>query len=155
VHGSRSEAAVRSALRSTERLAYLLDPLRVYADVEEPIERLSQLRSPLERLHHATIVARAIVRGGRRVAAAHAGDVLASLVWPTPDVPPNAIATTNGHAPVAPADVHRGLLVLAEALHDEVAVGLHGLEASWPPSTVDQLANDVVVIATRLRSGSR
>ena len=155
VHGIRSEAAVRSALRSTERLAYLLDPLRVYADVEEPIERLSQLRSPLERLHHATIVARAIVRGGRRVAAAHAGDVLASLVWPTSDLPPNAIATTNGHAPVAPADVHRGLLVLAEALHDEVAGGLHGLEASWPPSTIDQLANDVVVIATRLRSGSR
>jgi len=155
VRATGSETGVRSALRSSERLAYLLDPLRAYADVEEPIERLGQLRSPLERLDQATIVARAIVRGGRRVAAAHAGDVLASLVWPRPDAPPNAIATTNGHAPVAPADVHRGLLVLAEALHDEVALALQGLEASWPLAGVDQLTGDIVAIATRLRSGGR
>ena len=60
---------MRIALRCTERLAYLLDPLRAYADVEEPIERLSQLRVLLERFDHSAIVARAIVRGGRRVAA--------------------------------------------------------------------------------------
>lgn len=155
VHASASEAAVRSALRSTERLAYLLDPLRAYADVEEPIARLGRLRSPLERLDHATIVARAIVRGGRRVAAVHAGEVLSSLVWPRPDVPTNATATNNGHAPVAPADVHRGLLVLAEALHDEVALALRGLETSWPLAAVDQLASDIVAIATRLRSRGR
>ena len=150
-----SEAAVRSALRFTERLAYLLDPLRAYADVEEPIARLSQLRAPVEHLDGAAIIARAIVRGGRRVAAAHAGDALASVIWPKPDAPASATAASNGHAPVTPADVHRGLLVLAEALHDEVALALHGLETSWPPSAVDQLASDVVAIATRLRSASR
>ena len=107
-------------------------------------------------LDHATIVARAIVRGGRRVAAAHAGDALASLIWPRPDAPAApSLESTNGHAPVAPADVHRGLLVLAEALHDEVAGALQRLEALWPPSAIEQLANDVDAIAARLRSGSR
>ena len=150
-----SAAAVRSALRSTERLAYLLDPLRAYADVEEPIARLSQLRIPLGHLDGSAVVARAIVRGGRRVAAAHAGDALSLAIWPRPDPPLSATVASNGHAPVALGDVQRGLLVLAEALHDEVALVLNGLEASWPPSAVDQLANDVVAIATRLRSGRR
>src|SRR4051812_23195230 len=145
VRADGSEAAVRIALRRTERLAYLLDPLRAYADVEEPIARLSQLRAPLERIDQSAIVARAIVRGGRRVAAVHAGDVLSSVIWPKPDAPPRgATASTNGHAPVTPDDVQRGLLVLAEALHDEVVRALHAVEALWPPSAIDQLANDVV-----------
>ena len=147
---------MRSALRSTERLAYLLDPLRAYADVEEPIARLGQLRGPLERVHQSAIVARAIVRGGRRVAAAHAGDVLSSVIWPEPDAPaPTATVAGNGPAPVTTGDLQRGMLVLAEALHDEVVRALHALEASWPPSAIDQLANDVGAITTRLRSGSR
>jgi len=155
VRADGSEAGVRSALRATERLAYLLDPLRAYADVEEPIARLSQLRFPLERCDQSAIVARAIVRGGRRVAAIHAGDVLSSVIWPKPDAPRAESASTNGHAPVTPDDVHRGLLVLAEALHDEVVHARHALEALWPPAAIDQLTKDVLAIALRLRSGSR
>ena len=156
VCADRSEAGWRSALRCTDRLAYLLDPLRAYADVEEPIARLSQLRVLLERFDDSAIVARAIVRGGRRVAAVHAGDVLSSMIWPKPEaLPPTATVATNGHAPVTPGDLHRGLLVLAEALHDELARAQHGLEESWPPSAIAQLANDVAAIATRLRSGGR
>ena len=152
VRADSSEVALRSALRSAERLAYLLDPLRAYADVEEPIERLNQLRVLLERFDHSAIVARAIVRGGRRVAAEHAGDVLYSLIWPKPDAPPPAAtAPTNGHVPVTAADLQRGLLVMAEALHDEVARALLELESSWPPTAIDLLANEVVAIATRLR----
>jgi len=45
--------------------------------------------------------------------------------------------------------------VLAEALHDEVALALRGLESSWPMSAVDQLTGNVGAIATRLRSGGR
>ena len=155
VRADSSEAALRSALRSTERLAYLLDPLRACDDVEEPIERLNRLRVLLERFDQSAIVARAIVRGGRRVAAAHAGDLLNSVVWPKPDTPPPATAATNGHAPVTPADLQRGLVVLAETLHDEVARALLELEGSWPSEAVDQLANEVVAIATRLRGGGR
>ena len=147
-----SEAALRSALRSTERLAYLLDPLRAYADLEEPIEQLSQLRDLLERVERSAIVARAIVRGGRRMAAAHAGDVLDSVVWLKPDAPlPAGPAPINGHVPVAAADLQRGLVVLAEALHDELAHALLELETSWPATAVDELANEVVAIATHLR----
>jgi hypothetical protein len=156
VRPDSSEASLRSALRSTERLAYLLDPLRAYADVEEPIERLSQLRVLLERFEHSAIVARAIVRGGRRVAAAHAGDVLESVIWPKPDAPPPAATPpNNGHVPVAPPDLQRGLLVMAEALHDEVARALLELEASWPAAVVDQLVHELGAIATRLLSGVR
>lgn len=152
VRAESSEAALRNALRCTERLAYLLDPLRAYADVEEPIERLNQLRVLLERFDHSAIVARAIVRGGRRVAAEHAGDALYSAIWPRPDAPPPTATTpTYGPVPVTPADLQRGLLVMAEALHDEVARALLELESSWPPSAIDLLANDVVAIATRLR----
>ena len=156
VRADGSEAAVRIALRRTERLAYLLDPLRAYADVEEPIARLSQLRAPLERVDQSAIVAKAIVRSGRRVAAAHAGEALSSVIWPSPTRPRFLEPRRpTGMRPSRPADVQRGLLVLAEALHDEVALALGGLEASWPPSAIDQLASDVVAIALRLRSGSR
>jgi hypothetical protein len=134
VRADSSEAALRIALRCTERLAYLLDPLRAYADVEEPIERLNRLRVLLERFDHSAIVARAIVRGGRRVAAENAGDALFSVIWPKPDAPsPAATTPTNGHVTVTPADLQRGLLVMAEALHDEVARALLELESSWPP----------------------
>jgi hypothetical protein len=151
VYRDGAEAALRKALRSTEHLTYLLDPLRAYADVEEPSERLGRLRVLLERLDHSAVVARAIVRGGRRVAATHTGDALYSAIWPGPDVPSPAVGATNGQVPTTPADVQRGLVVLAEALHDELARALHELESSWPPDAVGQLANDVVAIATRLR----
>jgi len=146
-----SQAALRSALRSTERLMYLLDPLRAYADVEEPSERLHQLRALLELLDRAAIVGRAIVRGGRRVAAAHAGEQLHVAIWPTPDAPAPVSGGSNGHAPIASADLQRGLLVLAEALHDEVARALGELQATWQPPAVEQLVSDIAGIAGRLR----
>jgi hypothetical protein len=150
LHAEGSEAALPDALRSAEHLVYLLDPLRAYADVEEPSERLRQLLALLERLDHAAIVGRAIVRGGRRVAAAHTGEVLGAAIWPSPKMTSIEPSATNGTAPVSPADLGRGLLVLAEALHDEIAHALHELEGAWPPDAVDRLMNDIVGVATRL-----
>ena len=152
VHADGSEAALRSALRSTERLMYLLDPLRAYADVEEPSERLHQLRALLERLNRSAIVGRAIVRGGRRVAAAQAGEQLYIAIWPTPDGPAPVSVGANGHPHIELADLQRGLLVLAEALHDEVARALDELEATWQPPAVERLTSDIAAIAGRLRS---
>jgi hypothetical protein len=40
---------------------------------------------------------------------------------------------------------------LAEALHDEIAHALHELETLWPPHALDQLLNDIVAVASRLR----
>ena len=150
VPGAGGEAALSDALRSAEHLVYLLDPLRAYADVEEPSARLRHLLALLERLDHAAIVGRAIVRSGRRVAAAHSGEVLNAAIWPSPEMASTERAS-NGKAPVSSADLTRGLLVLAEALHDEIAHALHELEAAWPPRALDQLIKDVVAVATRLR----
>jgi len=147
-----SEAAIRIALRSAEHLAYLLDPLRIYADVEEPSERLHQLRALLERLDRSAIVGRAIIRGGRRIAAAYTGELLYAAIWPTPDAPAPGSIGTNGRDPIPPADLQRGLLVMAEALHDEVARALHELSATWQPPAVDRLVSDIAAIAGRLRS---
>lgn len=150
VPGEGGEAALSDALRSAEHLVYLLDPLRAYADVEEPSARLRHLLALLERLDHAAIVGRAIVRGGRRVAAVHSGEVLNAAIWPSPEMASTERAS-NGKAPVSSADLTRGLLVLAEALHDEIAHALHELEAAWPPHALDQLVKDVIAVATRLR----
>lgn len=152
VHADGSEAALRAALRSAERLMYLLDPLRAYADVDAPSERLHQLRAVLEQLNRSAIVGRAIVRAGRRVAAAHAGEQLHIAIWPTPDVPALVSSGTNGQAHVASADLQRGLLVLAETLHDEVARALGELQATWQPPAVERLASDIAAIVGRLRS---
>ncbi len=130
---------------------YLLDPLRAYADVEEPSERLRHLLALLERLDHAAIVGRAIVRSGRRVAAAHSGEVLSAAIWPSPETASTEGGTSNGKAPVSSADLTRGLLVLAEALHDEIAHALHEMETAWPPQALNQLINSIIAVATRLR----
>jgi hypothetical protein len=146
-----SEASVRRAVRSAERLTYLLDPLRAYTDIEEPSERLHQLLTLLEHLNRSAIIGRAIIRGGRRVAAAQTGTLLYAAIWPGPDAPASVNNGTNGRDPIAPAHLERGLLVMAEALHDEVARALHELQAGWQPATVDRLASDIVAIAGRLR----
>ena len=145
------EAALSDALRSAEHLVYLLDPLRAYADVEEPSKRLRHLLALLERLDHAAIVGRAIVRGGRRVAAVHSGEVLSAAIWPSSKMRSTENGDSNGRAPVSSVDLTAGLLVLAEALHDEIAHALHELETLWPPHALDQLLNDIDAVASRLR----
>jgi len=151
VHAEGGDAALSDALRSAEYLVYLLDPLRAYADVEEPSERLRQLLALLERLDRAAIVGRAIVRSGRRVAAAHTGEVLSAAMWPAPKTASAETSATNGKAPVSSADLTRGFLVMAEALHDEIAHALLELDAAWPAHAVDQLMTDIGGVATRLR----
>jgi hypothetical protein len=91
------------------------------------------------------------VRGGRRVAAAHTGELLYAAIWPSPEMPAAAGGAANGLTPISPADLQRGLVVLAEALHDEVARSLNELEAAWPPAMIEHLVNDITAIATRLR----
>jgi len=147
-----AEAALRSALRCAERLTYLLDPIRVFADVEQSSEHLYQLRALLEGLDRSSIVGRAIVRGGRRVAAANTGELLYATIWPTPDAAALVSNATNGRAPIALSDLQRGLVVMAERLHDEVARALHELGAAWPSAAIDRLASDIAAIAGRLRA---
>jgi hypothetical protein len=150
VHAAGERAALGRALRAAERLTYLLDPLRAYADVEAPIARFGELRVVLERLDQIEIVARALVRGGRRAAAAQAGEQLTAAIWPPAETPTSAVLA-NGRAPPSVPEVQRGIMVLAESLHDEVTRALHQLDAGWSSAGFEQLANDVVAVAARLK----
>ena len=140
-----SRAELRRALQAVEHVAYLLEPLRTHADVEALSERVTVVRAALERLHHTIIVGRAIVRGGRRVGALHAAAALQEAIWGLS--PPVA----NGRPPATPADLQRGLLVLAESLHDEVARSLEALTASWEQSGADEFIERLVSIAAQLQ----
>ena len=149
--GAGSHAELRRALRSAERLTYLLEPIRAYADTDEPSARVIELRTVLDRLDGAAIVGRAIVRGGRRVAALHAQEVLRTAIWPAGELP--AIAETgNGRAPVTQADLQRGLLVLAEELRDEAAREYETLSRVWEESVGQEFLERVAAIAGELRA---
>lgn len=149
-HAAVERAALGRALRAAERLTYLLDPLRAYADVEAPIARLGELRVVLERLDQIEIVARALLRGGRRVAAAQAGEQLTAAIWPPAETPTSAVLA-NGRAPLSVPEIQRGIMVLAESLHDEVARALHELDAVWSSGAFEQLANEVAAVAAGLK----
>jgi len=149
-HAAGERAALSRALRAAERLTYLLDPLRAYADVEAPIARLGELRTVLERLDQIEIVAQALVRGGRRVAAAQAGEQLTATIWPLAETPTSAILS-NGRTPLSIPEVQRGVTVLAESLHDEVTRALHEHESVWMAGTLDQLIGTIGTVAGQLR----
>jgi hypothetical protein len=147
--GPGSHGELRRARRAAEHLGYLLDPLRAYADVEEPITRLTGLRAALQHLDEVAIVGRAIIRGGRRVAALHAGETLRAAIWPAPTVPAPAV---NGRAPTSPAELQRGLVVLAESLHDEAERAFATLTMAWEESGADAFIERLTAIAAELQA---
>ena len=149
-HAAGERAALGRALRAAERLTYLLDPLRAYADVEAPTARLAELRVVLERLDQIEIVARALVRGGRRVAATQAGELLNAAIWPPAETPTSTVLA-NGRTPLSVPEVQRGIAVLAESLHDEVARALRELDTGWSSGGFEQLGNEVVAVAAGLK----
>jgi hypothetical protein len=145
-------AELRRARRSAEHLGYLLDPLRAYADVEEPSMRVARLRAALDRLDDVRVIARAIVRAGSRIAAVHASEALRVAIWPPPDgTPPPATDAANGRASVPPAELQRGLLVLAESLHDEGTHAFDAVTAAWRESGSDAFIERITGIAIELQ----
>lgn len=147
--GSHTE--LRRALRSAEQLAYLLEPLRAYADIEEPSMRIVELRAALDQLDRAMVTGRAIMRGGRRVAALSAAEILRSAMWgPSEVAVPHD--SNNGRAQPTAADLQRGLLVLAQALHDESARSFARLSHVWQESGGDAFIERVTAIAAELQA---
>jgi hypothetical protein len=151
--GPGSHGELRRARRAAEHLGYLLDPLRAYADVEEPITRLTGLRAALAHLDEVAIVGRAIIRAGRRVAALHAGETLRAAIWPPPEVAPSVPASAvNGRAPILPAELQRGHVVLAESLHDEAERAFATLTMAWQESGADAFIDRITAIAAELQA---
>lgn len=142
-------AALRRALRAAEQLGYLLEPIRAYADVEALSAEAAGLRGDLERLEGASIVGRAIIRAGRRVGALHAEDVLRDAMWSSQLVPTGGADHGRPHA--TPARLQRGLIVLAQILHDEAVRSFDDAGAVWLSGGIDRLVGGIGELAMRLR----
>jgi hypothetical protein len=140
---------LRRALQVTERLGYLIEPIRAYIDVDVLSADIGELRRTLERLDDAAIVGRAIVRAGRRVGALHAADVLRATMWSSEIV--SSDHPENGRAHVTAARLQRGLIILAQMLHDDAARAFDDLEAMRLAGMIDRLDDGVTELATRLR----
>lgn len=143
------QAEVRRGLHATERLGYLLDPIRAYGDVDALSGDTDELRRVLERLDDARTVGRAIVRAGRRVGALHVAEVLHATIWSSPIV--SSEHRENGRTPIAPARLQRGLIVLAQRLHDATAQRFGDLDAVRLAGGVDRLCDGITELAARLR----
>ena len=149
--GSHDE--LRRARQAAEQLGYLLEPLRAYADVEALSARVGELRAALDQLETKALVGRVIIRAGRRIAASQAGEALHAVIWPAPDVtPPLAAAPPNSRVPSSPEELHRGLMVLAESLHDEAARAAEALRAAWQESGGNALIERVGALALELQA---
>ena len=154
VTGPGSHAELRRARRAAEHIGYLLDPLRASTNIEEPSAHLARLRGALDRLDDIEIVGRAIIRGGRRVAAVHAGQTLHDTIWPPAEsvlAPPMPPTPSNGRVLMSPTDLQRGLTVLAEALHDDAMHAFDALTAAWQDSGADLFIDRLTTIATQLQ----
>jgi len=145
-----SHAELRRAHQAAERLAYLLEPLRAYADIEEPSARIAALRAALGELEKAMMVGRAIVRGGRRVAAMDAQDRLGSAIWGSHAGLPTE--TSNGRPQVSGEDLQRGLLMLAQELHDEATRSFAALGVAWEESGGDAFVERITGLAGILQA---
>jgi hypothetical protein len=134
------------ALRSAEYLGYLLDSIRASANVEDASRQIAAVRAALEMLAETMVVSRAIVRGGRRVAALHIGGVLHGTIWSHPVVP----GLPNVDSGPSPVELQSGFIVLAEALHEDVRHGLEGVAAAWEAGGAESLIDSVTAIANQL-----
>jgi len=151
--GAGSHSDLRRARRAAEHLGYLLEPLLAYAGIEELSTQVGQLREALDQLEAKAFVGRAIIRGGRRAAASDAGDALQAAIWPAPEVMnPLPGAPPNGRVPASPAELQRGLMVLAESLHDEAVHAFDALIAAWQASGGDALIERITALASELQA---
>jgi hypothetical protein len=146
---------LRRALAAAEHLVYLLEPLRAYADIETWSARVTELRSALERVDEVAMVGRAIVRGGRRIAAVQAGESLRAVIW-RPSAEPaaqqaGATVVTSRTTPTS-AELQRGMVVLAESLRDEAMRAFETVATVWQASAAAGLVEQITAIAGDLQA---
>ena len=86
---------------------------------------------------------------GGGVAADHAGAILETAIWPRDT---EAVPGTNGRPPISMTQIQRGLVVLAEAVHDDGGRAFEELETTWLSGGADQLVAAIADVAIRLRA---
>jgi hypothetical protein len=131
--------AARRALTASVHVLYLIEPIRAYVDVEAISKEVQVLRSALQKLDDLAVVARIMIRGGRRIGAAFASEQLRSTLWPSRrvDAPADADTLTQLSA------VQRGIVVMAQSLGNDIAAASDSFALVWLADRAGSLVDDI------------
>ena len=131
--------AARRALTASVHVLFLIEPIRAYVDVEALSKEVQALRAALQRLDDLAIVARVLIRGGRRIGSSFASEQLRSTLWPSRrvDAPADVDTLTQLSA------VQRGLVIVAQSLGSEMAAASDAFGTAWLDERAGRLVDEV------------
>jgi hypothetical protein len=138
--------ATRRALTAAAHVLYLIEPIRAYVDVEALSKEVQALRAALQRLDDLAVVARVIIRGGRRIGSSFASEQLRSTLWPSRRVDAPVDVDTLAQL----SAVQRGLVVMATSLGNEMAVGSETFASAWLTDRAGKLVHEIRRIGASL-----
>ena len=138
--------AVRRALTATVHVLYLVEPIRAYVDVEELSKELQALRAALQRLDDLAVVARVMIRGGRRIGASFASEQMRSTLWPSRRVDAPADVDTLAQL----SAVQRGLVVMATSLGNDMASTSEAFAGAWLSERAGKLVDEIRKVGSSL-----
>jgi hypothetical protein len=138
--------ATRRALTAAAHVLYLIEPIRAYVDVETLSKEVQALRAALQRLDDLAVVARVMIRGGRRIGSLFATEQLRSTLWPSRRVDAPADVDTLAQL----SAVQRGLVVMAASLGNEMALASETFATAWQNERAGKLVDDVRRIGASL-----
>jgi hypothetical protein len=131
--------AARRALTASVHVLYLIEPIRAYVDVEVLSKEVQALRAALQRLDDLAVVARVMIRGGRRIGASFASEQLRSTLWPSRRVDAPIDVDTLAQL----AAVQRGLVVMATSLGHEMASASDVFASTWLADRAGRLVDEI------------
>lgn len=138
--------AARRALVASVHVLYLIEPIRAYVDVEPLSKEVQALRAALQRLDDLAVVARVMIRGGRRIGALFASEQLRSTLWPSRrvDVPADVDTLAQLSA------VQRGLVVMSTSLGNEMASASEMFSSTWLTDRAGKLVDEIRKVGASL-----
>ena len=131
--------AIRRALTAAAHVLYLIEPIRAYVDVDVLSKEVQALRAALQRLDDLAVVARVVIRGGRRIGSSFASEQLRSTLWPSRRVDAPADVDTLAQL----SAVQRGLVVMATSLGNEMAVASETFASAWLTDSAGKLVEQI------------
>lgn len=131
--------ATRRALMAAAHVLYLIEPIRAYVDVDALSKEVQAVRAALQRLDDLAVVARVVIRGGRRIGSSFASEQLRSTLWPSRRVDAPADVDTLAQL----SAVQRGLVVMATSLGNEMALASETFATSWLSERAGKLVDDI------------
>ena len=138
--------ATRRALTAAAHVLYLIEPIRAYVDVDALSKEVQALRAALQRLDDLAVVARVMIRGGRRIGSSFASEQMRSTLWPSRRVDAPADVDTLAQL----SAVQRGLVVMATSLGNEMASAAETFASAWLSDRADKLGDEIRKVGASL-----